>query len=320
MLIYILLFSAGVLLLSYCSDMLIDNSALLGLRLRIRPAVIGMTVVAFGTSLPEFVVSFRAVLYGTVDIAFGNVIGSNISNIGFVLGISALLIPVEIEKSTTRRELPYLLGICLVFYILCLKLRLGAFDGILMISFFFFFLYFTMTGRIHESNGPKTLHVSAKENESIKEAFTTPLYKMLFFLVLGFSGVIYGSKLALDNAVSIAGILGISELVIGLSVIAIGTSLPELATSVAAIIKKQPDIAVGNIVGSNVFNIFFILGFSVFFRPITLSLRSILFETPIMIIFTLFLLAVGIRAGRLTKINGLILLLGFTSYLTALFL
>ncbi len=314
MLLLIFLFAAGVALLSYSSDMLIDNSAMLGLRLNIRPSVIGMTVIAFGTSLPEFVVSFRAVLYNTRDIAFGNVIGSNVSNIGLILGISAILMPLTVDRETLKREIPYLIAASLLFYILCLNHSLGISDGICMLCVFFTFIYLTMR------SGASSREISTEEMNEIREAKDTSFFKILILIIAGFLGVIYGSKIALDNAIKIAEALGVSQLIIGLSVVAIGTSLPELATSVAAIIKKKPDMALGNIVGSNIFNIFFILGFAVLFKPLEISPRSVIFEIPVMLSFTVFLYFASIRNNFLHRTSGIVLLSGFITFMIMLFI
>ncbi len=314
MLLYIVLFAAGIILLSYSSDVLIDKSAILGMRLNIRPFVIGMTVVAFGTSLPEFVVSFRAVLYNTRDIAFGNVVGSNISNIGLILGISAILMPMTVDRRTLRREIPFLIASSFLFYVLCLRRTLDLPAGIVMLAVFALFIYLTVTGKqLSES-------MTDKEKEEISQAKNVPLLKILTFIFLGLLGVIYGSKLALDNAIKIAEALGVSQLIIGLSVVAIGTSLPELATSVAAILKKKPDMALGNIVGSNIFNIFFILGFAVIFKPLDISGISLVFELPVMLFFTVFIYLASVRNRFLHRISGFVLLAGFITFLLLLFI
>lgn len=294
--------------------MLIDQSAMLGMRLKIRPSVIGMTVIAFGTSLPEFVVSFRAVLYDSIEIAFGNVIGSNIANIALVLGISAVLVPVVVERSALKREVPYLIVASSVFYLLCINNFLYLIEGIIMLFIFTGFIVLNIKTKGSD-------HISSEDEEKeLDQARQASLFKMILFIILGFAGVIYGSKLALDNAILIAEALGISQIVIGLTVIAIGTSLPELATSIAAIMKNKHDIAIGNIVGSCLFNIFFILGFSLLFKPMHIPSRSLTFEIPIMVLLTVFLMVIPLRTLKINRLAGIFLIIIFIGYLLILFL
>jgi cation:H+ antiporter len=228
--------------------------------------VIGLTVVAFGTSMPEFVVSFISALNNKTDIAVGNVVGSNIFNILFILGISAFLYPISVQRSTIWKEIPYSLLAAVVLLFLANDVILdnetqgwvSRIDGLVLLSFFAIFLYYSTE---------ISKNVSDSENE-VKE-FT--ILKSIFLLIVGLVGLIFGGRFMVNSAVDIARVLGISEAIIGLTIVSIGTSVPELATSIVAAMKKNSDIAIGNVVGSNIFNIFFILGISATISPLSFN-------------------------------------------------
>lgn len=269
MLTYIL-FVAGFFILIKGADLLVDGASSIAKKLKVSALVIGLTIVSFGTSAPEFVVNIFASAQGNSDIAIGNILGSNIANILLILGVSAAIFPLASKKSTVWKEIP----LCLLAALLVGAMAndvlfdgatfsgLTRIDGFVLISFFIIFLYYTF-GIAKVSNDANT--------DKIKEMDT---WRSVVYIALGLAGLVLGGQWIVDGAVKIAGIFGISEALIGLTVVAIGTSLPELATSAIAAYKKQPDIAIGNVVGSNIFNVFWILGASSLIRPLPFSPAS----------------------------------------------
>lgn len=258
-----LLFILGFIVLIKGADYFVDGASSLAKRLGLSPLFIGLTVVALGTSAPEFFVNIAASFEGSTGIAIGNIIGSNIANILLILGLSAVIYPLQAKDSTVRTEIPLAFLATLVLFIsvndrlldnLSFNM-LSRSDGLIFWLFFIIFIYYTF-GII---KNPEEEETKAKDQKG--PAITLAIAGGLIALV-------FGSKLIVDNGLIIASALGISETLVGLTLIALGTSLPELATSIVAAHKKKPDIAIGNIVGSNIFNIFFVLGTSSLIRPI----------------------------------------------------
>lgn len=259
-----ILFIIGFVLLIKGADLLVDGSSSLASRARISPIVIGLTIVAFGTSAPEFVVNIIAVSSGNTDIAIGNILGSNIANILLILGISAVIYPVIALKNTIWKEIP----LCLLASVLVGVLandalidgsatsQISRIDGLVLLSFFIIFLYYTFG-------------IAKLSNEGYELKSEVVSYSKSFsYIGLGLVMLIFGGKWIVTGAVEFATAFGISQSLIGLTIVAIGTSLPELATSAIAAYKKQADIAIGNVVGSNIFNVFWILGASAVIRPL----------------------------------------------------
>lgn len=253
----------GLGLLVKGADFLVDGAASIARRFNISNIVIGLTIVAFGTSAPELVVNVLASVRGTTEIAIGNILGSNIANIFLILGISAVVYPLRAHKNTVLKEIPFSLLAALMVGVLAndVWLNQGSHDvvslgdGIVLLSFFAVFLYYTFG--------------IAKAGDSEEgEVKNMSLVLSSVYVLGGLAFLIIGGKWIVDAAVYFATALGISQSVIGLTIVAVGTSLPELATSVVAAYKKQSDIAIGNIVGSNIFNIFFILGISATIAPL----------------------------------------------------
>ncbi len=269
MLIYIL-FAVGFVLLLKGASWLVDGASSLAKKLGISSLVVGLTVVALGTSAPELVVNIFASIRGSADLAIGNVLGSNIFNILVILGVSAVIYPLLVQRSTIWKEIPLSLLAAIMVWVLASDAFLdgdGAFsgltriDGIVLLAFFVIFLYYTASiAKAPEAKGMR-----------IKE-FGIP--QSFLFILMGFAGLVVGGTWIVDGAVEIARALGASETLIGLTIVAAGTSLPELATSAVAARKKNADIAVGNIVGSNIFNIFFILGISAMINPLPFHIAS----------------------------------------------
>lgn len=257
-LLSVFLLIIGFVLLIYGADKLVDGASALAKRYNIPDIVIGLTIVAFGTSAPEMAINMVAAIKGNTDLVLGNVLGSNIFNVLAILGISAMIAPLSVKKNTVRYEIPYSL-IAAVMVLLLANDNwfnpndnlLEPKDGLILLVFFgAFLMYNFMLARTH----PEELQI---------ETHQYPVWKSFLFIVIGLTGLIIGGRLIVDNAVKLATIMGVSQRVIALTIVSIGTSLPELATSVVAVRKKEVDIAIGNVVGSNIFNIFLVLGVSV---------------------------------------------------------
>lgn len=264
MLSSILFLIIGFALLVKGADWLVDGASALARRIGVSDLAIGLTIVAFGTSAPELIVNIVASAQGASEIAIGNVVGSNIFNILLILGVSAMIAPVVVQRSTTLKEIPFSFLAVVMLLIMAndvfvdgyARSELSRSDGLALIGFFVIFLIYTFG---LPRNGEETQMQTNTQRSMLASTL---------FVLLGLAALIAGGKLTVDAAVTIARTLGLSETLIGLTIVAAGTSLPELATSAVAALKKKADIAVGNIVGSNIFNIFWILGVSAVIRPI----------------------------------------------------
>ncbi|OGX09329.1 MAG: sodium:proton exchanger [Omnitrophica WOR_2 bacterium RIFOXYB2_FULL_38_16] len=281
---YILLIGGFVLLIKG-ADLLVDGASSLAKRLKVSDLVVGLTVVAFGTSAPELSVNVLSAIKGTTDIAIGNILGSNIANVLLILGISSIIYPLFVSKGTVWKEIPLSLLAAILVAVLANDQIidkqsysvLSRIDGAILLLFFIVFLYYSFS--------------IAKSIEGIDDYVTTRQQKVfhsIIFIVLGLIGLTLGGKWIVDAAVFIAQKLNISTKLIGLTVVAVGTSLPELATSVVAAIKKNPEIAIGNVVGSNIFNIFFILGITAIIKPVPFQ-GSFNFDIGIVVFASLLL-------------------------------
>lgn len=265
-----ILFIIGFILLIKGADLLVDGAASIAKKLKIPSIVIGLTIVAFGTSAPEFIVNVFASARGNSEIAVGNILGSNIVNILLILGISAIIYPVTAKKNTVLKEIPLsVLSVVVLGFIANDMLIDGAsfsgitrIDGFILLSFFVVFLYYTFG-------------ITKSDTDIVEEEIKVMSHsKAVVFIILGLVGLAVGGKWIVDGAVKIAELFNISQSLIGLTIVAIGTSLPELATSVIAAYKKQSDIAIGNVVGSNIFNVFLVLGASAIINPLPFNISS----------------------------------------------
>lgn len=295
--IQVLLFTLGLLALYLGSEGMVRGAVGLSMALHVRPLIIGLTVVAFCTSAPEFFVSLFAALRGTEDICLGNIIGSNIANIGLVLGLSSLASPLEMEGDVLRKEIPILLVTSLALCVVSFDGLIGRLDGLILFSGIIVFIFYNY---LKSREGLARFEGSPQGNNH-------HISKQISLIILGLGGLVFGSHLMVTSGVRIARYYGISELIIGLTIIAVGTSLPELATSVVASIKKQHSITVGNVVGSNVFNILAVLGIVSLIRPLTVNTGVIMVQYVIMIAFTLSLIPLA-KSGAIGRLKGLLLL------------
>jgi cation:H+ antiporter len=321
-LLSIILFIIGIIILIKGADFLIDGASSISLRLKISPMVIGLTVVAFGTSAPELVVSATSAIAGNTNIALGNIIGSNIANILLILGICSLITPLVVQKNTVWKEIPMSLLAVVVLSVLGLQnvidenkwhqitenagLTVGHIsfsNGLILLAFFIIFIYYTFG----------IAKVTGDENTDIKPL---PLHKSILFIIGGLVGLVIGSSLTVDNAITIARTFGASDTLIGLTLVAVGTSLPELSTSIVAARKKKIDLLVGNVVGSNIFNIFFILGITSLIKPIPLQ-SSMIIDLVVVSLATiiLFVSLFILRKMEIGRREGACMLFLYIAYL-----
>ena len=303
--VYLLLL-LGVLLLLVGGDFLVKSAASLATKLKVSPFLIGVTVVSFGTSAPELLVSLKAAAQGSTGIAIGNIIGSNVANLALVLGLTVLIRPIEIDPKKLRLSWFVMLIASLMFYGFSQDQLLDQIDGWFFISGLLFFL--TLSIRYRDSS------FTEEEIENTLKPKLIPLY-----LILGAVGLYYGSELLVNNAVTIAKSFGISEFIIGISVVALGTSLPELVTSIIAILKGQSSISIGNLIGSNVFNIFAVLGITSIVNPLQADAFLISIDLPVMLGVTLLTGLFLLVSKRLGRLEGAIFLGIYLVYIGSAF-
>ncbi|MEE9312430.1 MAG: calcium/sodium antiporter [Planctomycetota bacterium] len=320
--IIILQLLGGVVGLHFGAEWLVSGSSRLALSFGVKPLIIGLTLVAFGTSAPELTVSMAGALSGSGDLSVGNVIGSNIANIGLVLGITCLIKPLPVGIEVFKRDLPAMLLAAMCVAVLpfigggvesgdSTVFMLSRWKGFVLLGGLAIFLLVMF--RAARGGNP-----DADDEEQAEEKKKRG--KQIFLIILGLAVLLVGGKFFVAGAVSAATMLGIPKLVIGLTVLAIGTSLPELATSIAALLKGESDIGLGNVVGSNIFNIFMVLGVVAVISPLAMDARVMTFDIPIMLGFSL---AVGVLAWhgkRLGRVDGAIMLTAYFLYITNLFM
>lgn len=321
----ILLLIGGLILILLGANGLTDGAASVAKRFRIPPIVIGLTIVAFGTSAPELTVSVSSALKGSADIAIGNVVGSNIFNTLMIVGCTALFAPIIITRNTLRKEIPLcilssiVLLICAndVFLDKASENILNRVDGLLLLCFFVIFMGYTFA----IASKPATMEQQAEYPviEEETEIKSLPWWKSILYIIGGLAALIFGGQLFVDGATGIARNLGVSESIIGLTLVAGGTSLPELATSIVAALKKNPEIAIGNVIGSNLFNIFFVLGCSASITPLHLSgITNFDLFTLVGSGILLWLFGLFFAKRTITRIEGGIMILCYVAYTVVL--
>ncbi len=308
-----LLLGIGMVLLIKGADWFVDSASGLAKKLGIPTLVIGMTIVAFGTSAPEASVSISSALSGNSGIALGNVVGSNIFNLLVVVGASAFFRPVIINRDIMKRDYPYNLLATLVLGITLMDTILGVSDtnivtradGLLILAFFSVFMFYTVCSGM---GGEKEDKEQAKKN-------TKPLYKLLPMLVIGLFSIVLGGNAVVRGASDIARGIGVSETLIGLTIVAVGTSLPELVTSIVATKKGEDDIAMGNVIGSNIFNILFIVGIGAVIKDMRVDMEIII-DTALLFVISILFYAFVFKKARVNKAGGAVMLATYTMYLT----
>ena len=304
----------GLVLLYYGAEALVRGSSSLALRLGLSPLVIGLTVVAFGTSSPELVVSLKAGLAGQGNISVGNVVGSNICNLGLILGLCALVTPVATTSQIVRMDIPIMIAVTAFATFLLSNGTLTRTEGTLLATLLLAYVIFSI--RLARRQPADALGAEFGEAVKVsKRGLAVDLLMAAGGLVL----LVFGARFLVDGAVIIARAFGWSEALIGLTVIAIGTSLPELATSLVAAVKKEADIALGNIVGSNIFNLLGILGITAMVTPLAESGISLI-DYAVMAVFALVLWPMAYHQKRITRLEGAILLAGYATYVSWLVL
>lgn len=309
MLVPSLLILLSCLILFAGAELLVRGGASLALKLGLTPLLVGLTVVAFGTSMPELIVSLKAAFLGQSDIAIGNVVGSNLFNIAIILGLSAVVFPITTHLQILRWDAPVLLGVTLLVPLTFLDGVVSRLEGgILVLAAIAYTWWAIRMAKKDQAQGHEA-HVDIPEIKERGSVFTDILK-----IVGGLVVLVLGSRLLVDNAVVIAKSLGVSEAIIGLTVIAAGTSMPELATSVVAAFRKQSDIALGNVLGSNLFNLLFVLGGSSLIHPVATSgLKPV--DLWMMIGLTAVLVPMLATGKRLSRSEGLLLVAGYGGYL-----
>lgn len=313
----IVMLLAGMVLLVKGADWFVDGASNIAKALKIPSLVIGLTLVSMGTSAPEASVSITSAAQDMSDMSIGNVVGSNIFNTLFILGISAVVVPLIVDREMKIFDIPIMVGVYIVLILFSFVVtpgRLDIFEGIVMLLLFAGYITFLIL-RTKKANKKKAEELQGGETLNAEEEKKQPLWKSILFVILGLAGIILGGTLSVEGAESLALKLGMSEALVGLTVLAVGTSLPELVTSVVASVKKENDIAVGNVIGSNIFNVIFILGMSSVISPLGVSGADGLMDMLVMLgtgVVTLFL---GFFSKRIYKWQGAIMIALYVGYL-----
>ena len=297
----IILLCVGFVMLVKGADWFVDGASGIATKFKIPQIVIGLTIVAMGTSAPEAAVSITAALKGNADITVGNIVGSNILNVLVILGLSAVITPLAVAKSTIKVDIPFMIAISLLFLVMGYDGTIALLEGIILLVVFVSYLTYLFVLAIKDKDNSE---------EDIKEMSVA---KALAWTVVGLALIVYGSDVTVDAATKIAKFLGLSERFIGLTIVALGTSLPELFTSVSAARKGNADIAIGNIVGSNIFNILFVVGLSASIIPVPFA-AGFRFDTIVAIIAGVLLFACSLKDGKLKKWAGALMLLSYVVY------
>ena len=308
MLKYVLLI-AGFVLLIKGADMFVDGSSSAAKLLKIPALIIGMTIVAMGTSLPETSVSVSAAIAGKNELAISNVVGSNIFNLMVVCGLCSVLCPLAISKETMRQDFPFSAGIAGLLMILGgIGMKVGHIDGLILLVIFAVFLYLMIQSA-----------KKARETASDEEYKTMPVWKCLVYIAVGIAAIALGGNMVVNGASDIARSFGMSENLIGMTIVALGTSLPELVTSVAAARKNELDMAVGNVIGSNIFNILFVLGTASAISPVAFTHKNMI-DTAVLIIMSAGVFLMALKKKELRRPNGLAMLASYAAYAVYIFL
>ncbi|KPL03608.1 MAG: hypothetical protein AMJ73_06300 [candidate division Zixibacteria bacterium SM1_73] len=305
MLVHIIIFLIGLTALYFGSEWLVKGSSRLAKSLYIRPIIIGVTIVAFAGSAPEAAVSIVAALKKNSDIALGNILGSVIANIGLVLGISAIISPLKVQLSVIRKELLIMMGATILFYLMALNLSIGFLEGLLLFVGIILFIAYSVYQGLKEKNKNQLVE---KEYEKFLKGKKGKRIKLILLSLVGLILITSGANLLIKSAIFIAQKLGVSELMIGITLVAVGTSIPELAISAVAAYRKEADISAGNVIGSNIFNIFFVIGAVAIIHPLSIEKNILGFEFPAMLLFSLLLFWMMKTNLTLSRTEGVILL------------
>jgi cation:H+ antiporter len=322
MILNLVYFVMGLLMLYYGANWLVKGSSSLARNLGLTPLVIGLTVVAFGTSAPELFISVVSSIKDKSMIAVGNVVGSNICNIGLVLGLAAVIHPTTSNRSVYRRDIPIMLGVSIYLLLISFDSKIGRIEGASLLGGIILYTYFNYYIAVKESQRNLKSDSIAFVHAVEEIEYVTSRSRQVLLIAVGIIGVVVGAEVLIDSAVAIMKIFNVSEKFIGLTVVALGTSLPELATSVVAALRKEMDISIGNLVGSNVFNILSVLGAASLIKPIPIPggfINSGLLVDYLVMIFVGFLPWLMMRKDYIiTRRDGFILLACYTGYVAYL--
>jgi cation:H+ antiporter len=315
-------FGLGLLALISGAEALVRGASKLSVSFGISPLVVGLTVVAFGTSAPELVVSLRSAYAGHGEIAIGNVVGSNIFNLWFILGLSALIVPLAVDQQLVRQEVPIMIGISLLFWALAADGGIGRVDGVLFVLLLAGYTYLLIWQSQRE---PASIRTQCADSIGIpnNDGWDRHLSVQVLLILGGLALLVVGARWLVDAAVAFSRYLGVSELVVGLTIVAAGTSLPEVATSLLAAVRGQRDIAVGNVIGSNLFNILGVLGISAAIAPVELTVAPQLLavDLPIMVVAALACLPIFFTGNLIARWEGVLFFayyIGYIAYLVLL--
>lgn len=296
------------------ADLFVDGAASIARKFNIPSMVIGLTIVAMGTSAPEAAVSITSSLAGQNDMSVANVVGSNFFNILMVLGVSAIIAKLPVQKNTIKKDTPFLLIVSVLLLIFAFDKNISRIEGIIFLVIFVYFLYTTVKSakNTEESTSLSDNEIAVSDNDIPTD---TPMFKTIILSLIGIAGIIFGGDMVVDSATSIATMFGMSANLVGLTIVAVGTSLPEFVTSIVAIKKGETEIAIGNVIGSNVFNILLVLGLATAIFPIAIStfaLIDIIFMVAITILLYLFMK----KDNCLVKKHGFIFIILYIAYMT----
>lgn len=311
----LILLAVGFVMLIKGADWFVDGAAGIATKLGIPQLVIGLTIVAMGTSAPEAAVSISAAFKGSADITIGNIVGSNIMNILIILGLSAVITPLKVAKSTIRYEIPFMIAITALLTVLGMSGTITFMNGIVLWAvFIIYFIYLVVLTRKQQNSIEEGVSSVSTGNEpSDKQVKALSIPKALVLVVIGIVLIVAGSNIAVDAATELARTFGLSERIIGLTIVALGTSLPELVTSVLAARKGNADIAIGNIVGSNIFNILFVVGTSALIIPIPFA-QAFVTDFAVAAGAAILLLICCLRKQRLSRLSGALMLICYAAY------
>lgn len=311
-LLLVAIFAVGVVILYYGAEAMLHGAVSIATRMGISQLVVGLTLVAFGTSSPELSLDVSAALQGSTELAFGDLVGSNIANIGLILGIAAIICPLRIHMRLLRAELPIAIAVSLLVLALAWDGVISRQDGLFMLAAFVLFLGYSYRAARKESAKVKAQLEEEAEETTLRGE---PLGKSWLLVAVGLAGLVIGAQLMVYSAVGAAKLLGVSELLIGLTIVAIGTSLPELATSTVAARRGDADIVVGNVIGSNIFNMLLILAIVAIIEPVPVATQSLYVDLPIMIAFVAALAPIMLRGMVITRREGMLLVAGMAAFL-----
>lgn len=317
MVIQFSVFLLGLVVLYFGAEWLVKAASSIALKFGIRPMIIGLTVVALGTSMPEFLLNAFALFSGADDLAVGNIIGSNIANIGLILGVSVILMPIAIDRKVLRREYPMMVAATLLFYALAADGLISRIDGaILSVGLISFFLFVVFNAREPElATRSKTPDATPEYRDESRRKLAENRRLRAAYLIAGSIALTIGARLMVSSAVHIADMLDVAPVFVGLTIVAIGTSLPELAAAIVLARQNESEMSLGNVLGSNMLNILFVVGVISLVRPISVSPVSVTQHFPVMIAFTLGLYPLARYGEIMTDSAGFVLLMSYVAYL-----